>query len=143
MEPGRALAGEAGVLLTRVLLVKPGAPRAFVVADAGMTELLRPALYDAHHPIAVLGGGGGDAFDCEVVGPLCESGDVLGRQRKLAVAAGDLLVIGCCGAYGASMSMHYNARPLAAEVLLDGERDHLVRARESVTGLWRNETLLP
>lgn len=143
VEPGRSLLAEAGVLLTRVELVKPGPRHAFVVVDAGMSELLRPALYDAWHPMEIAGGGGGETVECEVVGPLCESGDVLGRGRTLAAAPGDLLVIGCCGAYGASMSSHYNARPRAAEVLLDGDGARLVRARETVDDLWRGESLLP
>ncbi len=142
IEPGRALVGEAGVLMTRVTLVKPGQQHAFVVVDAGMSELMRPSLYDAWHPIEILGASG-EAFRCEVVGPLCESGDVLGRERMLAAKAGDLAVIGCAGAYGASMSSHYNARPRAAEVLLKEGRAHLARAREQLSDLWRGEALLP
>lgn len=142
IEPGRALVGEAGVLLTRVILVKPGQQHAFVVVDAGMSELVRPSLYDAWHPIEVLGPSG-VAFRCEVVGPLCESGDVLGRDRTLAAKAGDLAVIGCAGAYGASMSSHYNARPRAAEVFLKNGHAHVVRAREQLSDLWRGEVLLP
>lgn len=140
VEPGRALVAEAGVLVARVELVKPGAQHAFVVVDAGMSELIRPALYDAWHPIEVIGMPGAE-FACEVVGPLCESGDVLGNARTLYAEAGDLVVVGCAGAYGSSMSSHYNARPRAAEVLLDGPDARVVRKRETLADLWRGETL--
>lgn len=137
-EPGRAIVAECGALLTRVEVVKPG----FIVVDAGMSDLVRPALYDAWHPIDVLADRP-RAQHCDVVGPLCESGDVLGRDRRLAAERGDVLRIGCAGAYGTSMSSHYNARPRAAEVLVDGEDEHLVRHRETIADLWRGEELLP
>ena len=136
-EPGRALVAEAGTLLTRVEAVKPG----FIVVDAGMSDLIRPALYDAWHPIEVIDGDAEPA-PCDVVGPLCESGDVLGRARRLGARRGDLVAIGCAGAYGAAMSSHYNARPRAAEVLVVDGVGHLVRARETVADLWRGEALL-
>ncbi|MEX0900766.1 MAG: diaminopimelate decarboxylase [Gammaproteobacteria bacterium] len=138
VEPGRALVAEAGTLLTRVELVKPG----FIVVDAGMSELIRPALYDAWHPIEVIDGQT-EPSECDVVGPLCESGDVLGRARMLGAKRGDLLMVGCAGAYGASMSSHYNARPRAAEVLVDGDVIHEIRVRETIADLWRGETMLP
>lgn len=138
IEPGRALIAEAGTLLTRVELVKPG----FIVVDAGMSELMRPVLYDAWHPIEVIDGNT-KPFECDVVGPLCESGDVLGRERLLGAKRGNLVMIGCAGAYGASMSSHYNARPRAAEVLLDGDAVHVIRARETLADLWRGEVTLP
>ncbi len=138
VEPGRALIAEAGTLLARVELVKPG----FVVVDAGMSELIRPALYDAWHPIEVIDGDT-EATECDVVGPLCESGDVLGRARRLGAKRGDLVMIGCAGAYGASMSSHYNARPRAAEVLIDGETVYEIRTRETIADLWRGEATLP
>lgn len=141
VEPGRALVAEAGVLLARVELVKPGSGHAFVIVDAGMNELIRPALYDAWHPIEIIGSPG-EPFACEVVGPLCESGDVLGRARTLYAEAGDLVVIGCAGAYGASMSSSYNARPRAAEVMLIDGDVMLVRARDAISDLWRGEVLL-
>ena len=137
-EPGRALVAEAGTLLTRVEAVKPG----FIVVDAGMTELIRPALYDAWHPIEVLDSDA-EPMPCDIVGPLCESGDVLGRARRRGARRGDLVAIGCAGAYGASMSSNYNARPRAAEVLVVGGVGHLVRTREAVADLWRGEALLP
>jgi diaminopimelate decarboxylase len=140
VEPGRSLVADCGVLLARVELIKHGERHAFVVTDAGMSELLRPALYDAWHPIEVIGGHG-DPFHCEVVGPLCESGDVLGSGRTLAAHAGDLLAVGMAGAYGASMSSHYNARPLAAEVLVGDGEPRLIRNRETIPELWRNEVL--
>lgn len=141
VEPGRALVAECGVLLARVELVKRGGPNAFVVVDAGMSELIRPVLYDAWHPIEVLDPRG-EPFPCEVVGPLCESGDILGGDRVLAAHAGDILVVGLAGAYGASMSSRYNARPLAAEVFIVDGDPHLVRKRETLADLWRNEVLL-
>lgn len=141
LEPGRALVAEAGVLLARVEWVKPGAQHAFVVVDAGMSELMRPALYDAWHPVAVIGSRG-EPVDCEVVGPLCESGDVLARGRRLHAQRGDLVVVGCAGAYGASMSNHYNARPRAAAVLADDGVLRVIRTRETVADLWRGEVLL-
>ena len=138
VEPGRALVAEAGTLLARVEFVKPG----FIVVDAGMSELIRPALYDAWHPIEVIDGDT-PASECDVVGPLCESGDVLGRARLLGAKRGDLVMIGCVGAYGASMSSHYNARPRAAEILIDGDTVHEIRARETIADLWRGEATLP
>lgn len=141
VEPGRSLIGECGVLLAQVERVKRGEHHSFVVADAGMSELMRPALYGAWHPIEVVGGGRGESFACEVVGPLCESGDILGRAREMAAAAGDLLVVGCAGAYGASMSSRYNSRPAAAEVLLTEDGPFLARRRESIADQWRAEML--
>lgn len=138
VEPGRALIAEAGTLLARVELVKPG----FIVVDAGMSELMRPVLYDAWHPIEVINRGT-EPSECDVVGPLCESGDVLGRARRLGAKRGDLVTIGCVGAYGASMSSHYNARPRAAEVLVDGAAIHEIRKRETIADLWRGESTLP
>lgn len=141
VEPGRSLVAEAGVLLTRVITVKRSDTHVFVVADAGMSELLRPALYGAWHPIDAVAPHG-EPFACEVVGPLCESGDVLGSERRLATAKGGLLVIGCAGAYGAAMSSQYNARPAAAEVLLADDKANLIRSRGTVEDLWRGEHLL-
>lgn len=141
VEPGRSLVAEAGVLLTRVITIKRSETHTFVVADAGMSELVRPALYGAWHPIEAVAPVG-EAFACEVVGPLCESGDVLGSSRRLATTKGGLLAIGCAGAYGASMSSEYNARPAAAEVLLADGESHLIRSRGTVEDLWRREHLL-
>ena len=144
LEPGRALVGHAGVLLTRVEYLKHGAERNFAVVDAAMNDLLRPALYDAFHevlPVTPRTGETARAYD--VVGPVCETGDFLARDRALAVREGDLLAIMTAGAYGMSMSSNYNTRPRAAEVVADGEETHLVRARETVADLIARETLVP
>ena len=143
LEPGRALVGNAGVLLTRVEYLKQGADRNFAVVDAAMNDLLRPALYDAFHDIVPVRAGAGPARRCEVVGPVCESGDFLGHDRDLAVDEGDLLAVMSAGAYGMSMSSNYNTRPRAAEVMVDGSQPHLIRSRESVVQLFAQERLLP
>ena len=141
--PGRSLVGNAGVLLTRVEVVKHGAEKDFAVVDAAMNDLMRPALYDAWHDIlAVRRRRGGERL-YEVVGPVCESGDFLGHSRSLALADGDLLAVMSAGAYGMSMSSNYNTRPRAAEVLVDGAKAHLVRRRESVAQLYALETVAP
>ena len=141
-EPGRLLVANAGVLLTRVLLEKRGAgSRKFVVVDAAMNDLLRPALYDAHHEIETVASSNGRGEVVDVVGPVCESTDVLARGRKLPrVAEGDLLVLRTAGAYGMSMSSQYNARPRAAEVLVAGSSFRVVRRRETYADLVRGET---
>jgi len=142
LEPGRALAGNAGLLLTRVEYLKHGAEKNFAVVDAAMNDLLRPALYDAWHDVLpVAAGGSGKTYD--VVGPVCESGDFLARDRKLDVREGSLLAILSAGAYGMSMSSNYNPRPRAAEVMVDGGATHLIRERESVAELMARESLLP
>ncbi len=143
-EPGRALVGPAGVLLTRVLYVKTQGTRRFVVVDAAMTELLRPALYEAYHAIAPVALPsatlGVQTSPCDVVGPVCESGDFLALERPLPqVQAGDLLAVYGAGAYGREMSMTYNARVPAAEVLVDGALMKVVRARPPVESLWAHE----
>jgi len=143
LEPGRALVGNAGVLLTRVEYLKHGAERNFAVVDAGMNDLLRPALYDAWHEIRTVRNRAQAAHHYEIVGPVCESADFLGHERKLALAAGDLLAVLSAGAYGMSMSSNYNSRPRAAEVMVDGDQVHLVRRRESVQDLMDSERLLP
>lgn len=142
LEPGRALTGHAGVLLTRVEYLKHGRERNFAVVDAAMNDLLRPALYDAWHDVLpVRAAGGGRTYD--VVGPVCESGDFLARGRALALNAGDLLAVMAAGAYGMSMSSNYNTRPRAAEVMVDGSEAHLIRERESVSQLMAGEKILP
>jgi len=140
-EPGRLLVANAGVLLTRVLLGKRGAgTRKFVVVDAAMNDLLRPALYDAHHEVEAVARRG-PAEIVDLVGPVCESTDVLARARKLPrLVEGDLLVLRTAGAYGMSMSSQYNARPRAAEVLVEGARYRIVRRRETHADLVRGET---
>lgn len=141
-EPGRSLVGNAGVLLTRVEFLKPGEARNFCIVDAAMNDLARPAMYEAYHRIDPVSPRGGTPVRYDVVGPVCESGDWLGRDRDLAVQPGDLLAVMSAGAYGFVMSSNYNTRGRAAEVMVDGETVHLVRERERVEDLYRNERLL-
>ena len=142
VEPGRYLVGNAGVLLTRVEYLKRGAERSFLIVDAAMNDLMRPALYDAWHAIEVV-----DpqperaAVLCDVVGPVCETADFLGRERLLAAAEGDILAILSAGAYGMSMSSTYNSRPRAAEVMVTGNEIHLIRERDSIASLMAGERL--
>ncbi len=142
IEPGRAITGAAGVLVARVIDVKPrDASSAFVVIDAGMTELLRPALYGAYHAIDVVRPRGGAPRQYEIVGPVCESSDVVGRDRMLPpLEAGDLLAIRDAGAYGFAMASNYNRRPLPAEALIDGSDWRIIRRRQSVDDLLALET---
>jgi len=142
-EPGRSLVGNAGVLLTQVEFLKPGAVKNFAIVDAAMNDLARPAMYEAFHAIVPVRPRSGPAKLYDVVGPVCESGDWLGRDRMLALEAGDLLAIRSAGAYGFVMSSNYNTRPRAAEVMVDGDRAHQVRARETVAQLFSGEALLP
>ena len=142
-EPGRALVGNAGVLLTKVEYVKHGPAKNFAVVDAAMNDLMRPALYEAWHDIVPVQMRANVPVSYDVVGPVCESGDFLGLERSLAVAAGDLLAVLSTGAYGMSMSSNYNTRPRAAEVVIDGTDAHLVRAREPVESLFALERVLP
>ena len=142
-EPGRFLVGAAGVLLTRVMYLKPGAARDFAVVDAAMNDLLRPALYDAWHPVEPVRPHGGVARRWQIVGPVCESADFLARDRELVLAAGDLLAVRSAGAYGFVMSSNYNSRPRASEVIVDRDRAHLARPRESAADLFAHESMLP
>ncbi len=142
LEPGRRLVGDAGALLTRVEYLKRGS-RSFAIVDAAMNDLLRPALYDAWHPVDAVAPRAGPAETWQVVGPVCESGDFLAHDRELAPAPGDLLAIGAAGAYAMAMSSNYNARPRACEVLVDGDRAHLVRRRERVDDLFAGESIAP
>ena len=143
LEPGRALVGNAGCLLTRVEYLKHGPDRNFAVVDAAMNDLLRPALYDAWHDIVPVAPRDAPQRQYEVVGPVCESADFLGRGRSLALADGDLLAILSAGAYGMAMSSNYNTRPRVSEVMVDGAAAHLVRERESVPSLFALERRLP
>ena len=143
IEPGRAIVGNAGVLLTCVEYLKHGEAKNFAVVDAAMNDLMRPALYDAWQEIVPVFRRSGAAQHYDVVGPVCESGDFLGHDRDLAIEPGDLLAIRSAGAYGASMSSNYNTRPRAAEVMVDSERFHIVRRRETVAELLAPESLLP
>ena len=142
-EPGRSLVGNIGVLLTRVEYLKHGAAKNFVVTDAAMNDLLRPALYDAWHDVLPVTRRGDPARRYDIVGPVCESADFLARERLLALAPGDLLAVMSAGAYGMTMSSNYNSRPRPAEVIVDGETPHLVRERERVESLFASERLLP
>ncbi|NIR29736.1 MAG: diaminopimelate decarboxylase [Gammaproteobacteria bacterium] len=144
VEPGRAIAGNAGVLLTRVRYLKRSGDKHFALVDAGMNDLLRPALYDAWHDVVpVRLQASSEARTYDVVGPVCETGDFLARGRTLDVRPGSLLAIRTAGAYGFVMSSNYNSRPRAAEVMVDGARAHLVRARESMHELYAGESTLP
>jgi len=138
VEPGRSIAGAAGVLLTRVAYMKSSHDRRFALVDGAMNDLLRPALYGAHHDILPVRQGG-EALPVDVVGPVCETGDFLGRDRRLAAAAGGLLAVADAGAYGFVMSSNYNARPRVAEVMVSGHEARLVRRRETLEDLWRGE----
>ena len=142
-EPGRRLVGAAGILLTKVEFLKPGDAKNFAIVDAAMNDLLRPALYDAWHPVDAVRPRAGDVQRWEIVGPICESGDFLAEDRHLALAPGDLLAIGAAGAYGHVMSSNYNSRPRACEVVVDDRRTHLARRREAVADLFAHESLLP
>jgi diaminopimelate decarboxylase len=136
VEPGRALVGDAGVLLTRVLFVKEQAGKRFVIVDAAMTELIRPALYDAYHAIEAVRPRAGERTPCDVVGPVCETGDFFALGRSLPdLRRGDLLVLRGTGAYAASMASEYNARPRAAEVWVDGGSARVVRDRGRIEEL--------
>lgn len=143
VEPGRSLVANAGVLLTRVLYLKHGEVRDFAIVDAAMNDLMRPSLYDAWHDVQSVRLHGGRPRRYQIVGPVCESGDFLARDRDLVLSEGDLLAIGSAGAYGMSMSSNYNTRPRAAEIMVDGHAAHLVRARESLDHLLAGEQLLP
>jgi diaminopimelate decarboxylase len=141
-EPGRALVGNAGVLLTRVEYLKRGA-RDFAIVDAAMNDLVRPALYEAWHEVEPVTPRAGATRRYDIVGPVCETGDWLARDRALALEPGDLLALRSAGAYGMSMSSNYNSRPRAAEIMVDGDTAHLVRSRETVRGLFAGESPLP
>jgi diaminopimelate decarboxylase len=139
-EPGRALVGNAGALLTKVEYLKHTEAKNFAIVDAAMNDLMRPALYDAYHEIvAVKPSANSQAQVYEVVGPVCESGDFLGHDRNLALAQNDLLAIMSAGAYGMSMSSNYNTRPRAAEVMVDGDKMYVIRQREKVADLFALE----
>ena len=145
LEPGRAIAGNAGILLTRIDYLKHNQKKSFAVVDAAMNDLLRPALYGGWHEILVVDtlAEGRDERLYDVVGPVCESADFLGKERRLAVESGDLLAIRSAGAYGFCMSSNYNARPRACEIMVDEDKFHQIRARELVEELYANESLLP
>lgn len=142
-EPGRALVGNAGVLLTKVEYIKHTESKNFAIVDAAMNDLMRPALYDAYHDIVAIKPRDGSPTNYEIVGPVCESGDFLGHDRTLNLAEGDILAIKSAGAYGMSMSSNYNTRPRAAEVMVDGDKAFVVRQREKIIDLFALENALP
>ena len=142
-EPGRSLVGAAGALITRVNIVKAGEERNFAIVDAAMNDLLRPALYEAWMDVQPMRTSTAHSRRYDVVGPVCESGDWLARDRDLAIAEGDLLAILGAGAYGMSMASNYNSRGRAAEVMIDGDRTYEVRRRETVEELFAGESRLP
>jgi diaminopimelate decarboxylase len=142
VEPGRSLVGNAGVCLTEVLYLKPGEQKNFCIIDAAMNDLPRPAMYQAFHQIVPVQPRSGDGVVYDVVGPVCESGDWIGRDRQLQVAAGDVLAVLSAGAYCMSMASNYNTRGRAAEILVDGAKAHLIRQRESAFDTFALEQLV-
>ena len=144
VEPGRAITANAGILVTKVEYLKSNESRNFAIVDAGMNDMIRPALYQAYMNILEIDrtlARKEKMYD--VVGPICETSDFLGKQRKLAIAEGDYLAQRSAGAYGASMSSNYNSRPRTAEVMVDGDKAYLIRRREALNELWQLESLLP
>jgi diaminopimelate decarboxylase len=142
-EPGRSIVGNAGVLLTRVEYLKPGEAKNYAVVDAAMNDLMRPAMYDAWMGVVPVRPRGAAATLYDIVGPVCESGDWLARDRELALEVGDLLAVTSAGAYGMTMSSNYNTRPRPAEIIVDGTRFYCVRPRETVRQLFADESRLP
>jgi diaminopimelate decarboxylase len=143
IEPGRSLVGNAGVCLTEVLYLKPGEQKNFCIIDAAMNDLPRPAMYQAFHAVVPLAPSAGPRQTYDLVGPVCESGDWIARDRALAVKQGDLLAVLSAGAYCMSMASNYNSRGRAAEVLVDGDRHFLIRERENAADQMRSERLVP
>ena len=144
VEPGRAITANAGILVTKVEYLKSNESRNFAIVDAGMNDMIRPALYQAYMNILEIDRTlAREEKIYDVVGPICETSDFLGKQRKLAIAEGDYLAQRSTGAYGASMSSNYNSRPRTAEVMVDGDKAYLIRRREVLNELWQLESLLP
>ncbi len=142
VEPGRSIAGNAGILVTQALYLKKGTEKEFVIVDAGMNDLIRPSLYDAYHHILPVVKTRRNKILCDIVGPICESGDFLAREREIAkIKQGEYLAVMSAGAYGYSMSSNYNSRPRAAEVLVKGKRHFLIRKRETYDDLVRNDRI--
>ena len=143
-EPGRSIAANAGLLVTRVEYLKPTPEHNFALVDAAMNDMIRPALYQAWLDIQpVVQGSEAATARWDVVGPVCETGDFLGKDRELSLAQGDLLALFGAGAYGFSMSSNYNSRGRAAEIMVDGDRAHLIRERETIADMMRTESCLP
>jgi len=144
LEPGRAIAGNAGILVTKVEYLKPTEHKNFAIVDAAMNDLVRPSLYSAWQAIIPVNENStADENTWDIVGPVCETGDFLGKERKLKLTPGDLLAVRSSGAYGFTMSSSYNSRPKAAEIMVDGADIHLIRERETIPQLWQGEKLLP
>lgn len=144
LEPGRSMVGNAGVLLTRIEYLKRNEAKNFAVVDAAMNDLIRPTLYEAWHDVeAVQPRAEGEALTYDIVGPICESGDWLAKDRTLALEEGDLLAVMSAGAYAFTMASQYNTRPRAAEIMVDGTQAHVIRPREELTSLFSSERLLP
>lgn len=142
LEPGRAIAANAGILVAKVQYLKSNESRNFAITDTGMNDMIRPALYEAYMNIIEIDRTlGREKAIYDVVGPVCETSDFLGKQRELAIAEGDYIAQRSAGAYGASMSSNYNSRPRTAEVLVDGDKDHLIRRRENLSELWALESI--
>ena len=142
LEPGRSIVGDAGLLLTRIEYLKPGETRNFALVDAAMNDLIRPALYDAYHAVAPVLQREGAATTYDIVGPVCESGDWLAKERALVLEQGDLLAILCAGAYGMTMASNYNTRTRPCEVMVDGVDAHLIRERERFEDLIAHERIV-
>lgn len=144
LEPGRAITANAGILVTKVEYIKQNEDRNFAIVDTGMNDMIRPALYEAYMQIIEVNPSlVREKAVYDVVGPICETSDFLGKQRELAIAEGDLIAMRSAGAYGATMSSTYNSRPQAVEVMVDGDKAHLIKSRASFEELWRLEKLLP
>ena len=142
IEPGRFIAGNAGILVTRVEYVKRTGRKDFVIVDAAMNDLIRPAFYDSYHEIVPMVRKAGAMVSSDVVGPICESGDYFAKNRPLPrVGEGDYLALMSAGAYGFVMASNYNARALAAEVLVNGDRSAVVRERQNLSEIWKSEEL--
>lgn len=144
LEPGRAIVGNAGILVTRVEYLKPTEHKNFAIVDAAMNDLIRPSLYSAWQDIIPVNlESSAPEMVWDIVGPVCETGDFLGKQRELKLTAGDLLAVRSSGAYGFTMSSNYNSRPRVAEIMVDGENFYVIRERENLEQLWQGEHLLP
>jgi len=138
------IVGNAGILVTKALYTKATGVKNFVVVDAGMNDLIRPSLYDSYHRIQSIVRRDGGEIEADIVGPICESGDYLARKRKMpAFQSGDLIAVMSAGAYGFTMSSNYNSRPRVAEVLVEGDRFHVIRERETYADLVRGERIPP
>ena len=141
-EPGRAIAANAGVLLTKVEFLKHTEHKNFAIVDAAMNDLIRPTLYSAWQDIVPVSPRQGEAHVYDLVGPICETGDFIGKDRSLCLTQGDLLAVRSAGAYGFVMASNYNTRARAAEIMVDGEQAHVVRERETLTQLWQLEQII-